>query len=60
VPVLVVPVLEELDSLVLAFEFVKIVTARSGISLSPVFATERVRFVFCANCFLLGKFALTI
>ena len=52
--------LEELDSLVLAFEVVKIVIARSGIVLSPVFATERVRFVFCASCCLLGKFALTI
>ena len=40
----------------LAFEVVKIVIARSGIALSPVFATERVRFVFCASCCLLGKF----
>ena len=60
VPVLVVPVLEEVGSLVLASELVKIVIARSGISLSPVFATERVRFVFSASFCLLGKLALTI
>src|SRR5512132_1681170 len=61
VPVeLFVPVVEVWVSLVLAFEVVKIVIARSGIVLSPVFATERVRVVFSASVCLLGKSALTI
>jgi hypothetical protein len=41
-----VEVVEVWVSLVLAFEAVKIVIARSGIVLSPAFATERVRLVF--------------
>ena len=48
VPVLVGPVLEGASTRwCWRSELVKIVIARSGISLSPVFATERVRFVFC-------------
>jgi hypothetical protein len=58
--VLVVPVVELPDSPVLAFELVKIVIARSGISRSPEFATVRVRLVFSASFWLLGKSALTI